>query len=213
MQASLSTTARNLAREVSPNTRTFPRQQSAEASGPQGSVLVRSITGVPSITRPGTVAGQVSVEPDPNLIQNLSALWVDPDACDTGFGSFGFRTRIEIRVDGQVVDSRAKCLGSDESFDFTTNLQQPGAHTIAVVAIGENSGNEFDRETMTVTVEEETTRRGDFTSEDEESGDGLFGGPILPCFLDPNRECGTLQLVGFVGGGTALLLLFLLAWL
>lgn len=201
MATSLVSTARRMGSKVT----TVEEPISMSASS--GDASIGSISGLPSEARPGTYAPEVYINITPDLLSRVS----DPDHCDTGLFTVGFRTEVILRVDGERVDSAIKCIDADSTFDFTVSLDQLGAHTVEFELRGANSGNTLDSDAVAVEVTEDAPSGG-------VGGGGSDGtGPWLPCFLDPARSCGSIldNLVSgspllWVGAGAGLFLLLAL---
>lgn len=176
-------------------------------SASSGDASIGTVSGLPSEAQPGTYAPEVYINITPDLLSRVS----DPDHCDTGLFTVGFRTEVILRIDGERVDSAIKCIDADSTFDFTVGLTELGAHTVEFELRGANSGNTLDTEAVAVEVTEDASQGG--------VGDGGSDGtgPWLPCFLDPSRSCGNVldNILGanqlyYVGAGAGLFLLLAL---
>lgn len=198
MATSLVATARRMGSEVT------PQRGSVSMSATSGDASIGTVTGLPSEARPGAYNPQAVVSITPDLLSRVS----DPDHCDTGLFTVGFRTEVILRVDGTRVDSAVKCISADSTYSFTVALDELGSHTVEFELRGANSGNKIDSETVAVTVTEDAPNGGVGDGESNE------GGPWLPCFLDPARSCGNVlgnlfsgNPLLYAGGGAFLVLL------
>jgi hypothetical protein len=134
------------------------------------------------------------------------------DTCSTGFYTTGADIELQLLVDGQVVDNKSACIDGtlDGTFRFTAP-RDPGQYTVELRAVGVNTGDTYGSELRTLTVREDASGGGPPGGGGDNGGSGgLFSGALLPCFLDPNRDCGEAEFLIFAFGG-GFLMLFLIA--
>lgn len=130
---------------------TRPGVQEARVLGDdEDAAELGTISGVPTSTPPGTLSLNVPVNIDPGIFDRQ----FHPDLCDLGLFQSGLLVNLELRVDGQVRDSTASCLGQNTVFEVDAFLSDTGTREIEVVALGGNSGVEFGSESLSVTVSE-----------------------------------------------------------
>lgn len=158
---------------------------------------------VPSQQPPNTtVSADVQLANDALLIGPN-----DPDRCSTGFaGRVGLEVDLELTVNGSFADRRTGiCVpstGQTATLQFVTP-SEPGIATIEVT--GELPGKDLSIGSRTATIDVVEGVPEAPTNGDDDGGTG----PLLPCFLDPNRQCSPFEQLAF--GGAAFFLVFLLA--
>lgn len=122
---------------------------------------------------------------------------LDPDVCTAG-GFNGYSLEVDIELDGRNLGAQTKCVTAvgnvNYDFEFVAPTE-PGAYTLTIVVRGNSSNNQLGFQELDVTVEETAPQP------DENGDGGLTGGPLLPCFLDPNRGCERFETIGWSAAG------------
>lgn len=147
----------------------------------------------------------------------------DPNRCDPqGFLSaeVGLEVEVRLEIGGVFQDSDIVCVpgseapfggvGTAETTLETTTPAEPGTFSFDVVAETARTGDLVGRATQSIQVTEaaqpaEPPDNGGNGNGNEPDNGGLFEGPILPCFLDPNRACETPETVLYGAAGALLL--------
>lgn len=196
-----------------------PGGETREFSDLTGDVtFVQDIEIVPEI-RPGR---RVSLSYTIDFGDLGADFFLDPNFCITD-GAPGVNFLSEIEVDGLVADSNNYCRQPDpttvqHSFLGPTEI---GQYPVDIVIVRPSDGvpiREVTAGTLTVTddpvggdcptgfIRDPDT--GECVPSGGNGGDG-GGGPLLPCFLDPNRACSTGETIAYtaVGGAVGILLL------
>lgn len=179
------------------------RNRGVTSQATESDISFGQVSGVPNEMRPGTFAAQVVIDVHPDAFSRIT----DPDYCDMGFFKKGFSVKVSALVDGVEVASEIECIGYDDTWDFVIPIEEEGSHTVTFQLTGGNSGNDIDSRSFGVTVDEESDDNGGSVGPGNgDNGDnGGSGGPWLPCFIDPNHSCGTME----TGAYFAALTLFL----
>lgn len=180
----------------------------------RGRNAVQIRASVPSEVGPGQIVNaSVIVSPAQFVSDDLSVL--DPDYCTPPnlFGK-GLNVDIEVRAGGQRLGSGRRCIpsiGGERELPFSfTAPTSTGRSSFNVIVRGHASGNRLGADSFSFQVAEGGGGGGAPTPADEdEDGGGPFDGPLLPCFLDPNRTCARPETLawGSVGLLAAIVLL------
>lgn len=176
---------------------------------------------LPSRVRPGE-----AIDADATLINNATIISpTDPNACNPGkLFVGGLNVTVTVEVDGMREDSASACvpgLGGSKKLDlswYTENVQSSKTVQVSYIAKGTGDGRELARKTYTVIIEPEAPTQdernepdddSDTTGDDNNNTDPTKTGPILPCFLDPNRACtpGEQSTYAMAGGALGILLI------
>lgn len=149
--------------------------------------LVSADLSAAGVARPNTVmTARVTVRNSAEVIAG------DEDGCSSGPVLNGYRLETSIKVDGEVVETRSNCIrGLNGSKEYTFDVTTPtdgDSFELAYEVTGESSGRTVASGSQRVELREEAPGQGD-------DRDG--GGPMLPCFIDPNRSCSGGDAVGF----------------
>jgi len=143
----------------------------------------------------------------------------DPDHCTTPLTEFGggLQVAVTVKVNGTRYGSNSTCIGVAGAFVFARKKSfsithytpdQPGEYKVDYDFYLAGSGKHIKtiRKTLEVTG---SAPKPPAQQPQQNGGSGLFNGPILPCFLDPNRACTTGSTIGYSAFGI-LALLFVL---
>lgn len=148
----------------------------------------------------------------------------DPDTCiATGFTA-GLRVDIEVRRGAnELAVEQGHCLadGGGNRAEVQVELGEAtsaGTVDLGVRVFGSGSGNQLVQDSISFEIVESDGGGGngggdvqppeDDNGDNGDNGDDPLDGPLLPCFLDPNRSCARPETIAW--GGAGLLLLTLL---
>lgn len=144
----------------------------------------------------------------------------NPNTCWTTNAALGSRVRAVLVVDGSDRTSDTECVRGGQAYEYQLSFiagQDGTTHDCAIELRNAATGNTNTRREFQVHVTEDAVV-GDcppgFEKDSEgncvpsENGNG-GSGPLLPCFLDPNRSCGTPEVVAW--GGLLLMMIVLIA--
>lgn len=198
MQASMVDSARSMGARASSNFTEPSGDIKMSADGADGTLS--SVSGLPTTTSPSLVNFTSYVDLHP---ETWSRITYDPDRCDLGLFQWGMRVRSRLLLDGEVIDETVRCMGGDGTFEYEVSLTQPGAHTVTVEMEFANSGTQFGSESRVVNVVEDYEDPGGTDPPEE-------GGSLLPCFLDPSRDCGSGSPFVWIAAGAGLFLILAL---
>jgi hypothetical protein len=192
------------------------RQATGTDSLKGGDLFIDTIRTPSGAVEPGGSADIEVVITNGALPQELNTL-LDDDVCNPGFASPGFSYRVTVDPEwtGQQVDegcvSSAQIGTNSETLSFSfaaPPVQQTSTRRVTITLEARASGQRTST-TRTVTFDPDTGRVAPPpTDGDGGSGGGGGGGgtgPLLPCFLDPTRDCSPGELAG-IGGVIAVIL-------
>lgn len=145
-----------------------------------------------------------------DVVLDNSALFVggDPNRCIGGelLGEFvGLEVTVTLEAGGAFQDSDTVCVAAGPAAAFATadlsvtTPAEDGPFTFTIRAETASTGEEFFAEQRTIDVQ--TGAQPAPEERDDEEDGGLFGGPILPCFVDPNRACARPEALAWGGLG------------
>jgi len=141
----------------------------------------------------------------------------DDDLCTPPDGAGGYETILHADPEWASGDIEQFCIGiadigaRDLTFEFPFQVPDTGDnYNIEFWLELPNTGTMSGTATRTVVVEEggeeSAVANGDEDDKENGNGNGNGNGPILPCILDPNQECETVETVGYAA--IVVLLLF-----
>lgn len=186
----------------------------------QAAARFRASRGAAEI-RPAAVPGELRVGERRTVRVDLAATRetsvLDPDHCVSKALAAGLRVEARGRVGGGQTSDRfclpasTLTLGNTREFRVPIEGTSPGTLEVTIEVVGRDSGNLLARETFAISVVGEETggeTPGGIPDEEQDGGedqDQNGGGPLLPCFVDPNRSCARPEALGW--GAAAVLLL------
>lgn len=128
----------------------------------------------------------------------------DPDHCVAADLGAGIRTDVEVTVGPNRIASDTFCIPTgrvgtpgEREMQFGLRGDEAGPVDLTVTAFGRGSDNRLDERTFTIDVVGEPTNGGDGGVSPTNGEDGT--GPLLPCFLDPNRKCSRPESLAWAG--------------
>lgn len=151
---------------------------------------------------------KVPSETEPNspfplryTIKNTGAIdpILDPDGCVSSQFGGGTNTLVNIRVDGRLVAEQDWCVTVDGGTrDGGAEPQAPsgsGSFDVELIAVGGSSGNEFDRRTFEVELDENASDPGFDPGDDDDDDDDETGDDPVSRMLDWLRKSSVIPSV------------------
>lgn len=143
----------------------------------------------------------------------------DPDHCTTSLTEFGggLKVGVQVKINGTSYGQNATCIGVAGAFIFARKKSfqithytpsKPGTYTVDYDFFLTGSGNHITTISKKLTVTGNAPKPPSGNNQNK-GGSGLFSGPLLPCFLDPNRSCNTATTVTYSALGIVFVLFIL----
>lgn len=203
-------------RSMSPSARIRAKNTGGSALAPRDGATMSADLGdvyIEAVQQPGTleVGGTKSFHFD--IGADSTAFPSDPDWCiASGFGD-GYAIDITARSGGGLLHAKNTCIQAGftrppQRFSFELTGSSAGTVEVRVAVHGSGSRNLLVERTFQVEVIDPDGGGGGGNGGSVDPGDppggdnGDGGGPLLPCWIDPNRGCATPEAIAW--GGLAL---------
>lgn len=165
----------------------------------QGVISIDSVDFPPEVS-PG---GVVSLDFTIRNTQNSAICAPDPDSCISSTLGAGLRIEAQLRGSGRVLDSTERCVTCDGGtstarLSFTAPPEE-GTFSFEAVLVGSSTRNVLLEQRLSVEVTGEPNG-GAEPPPDDGDDDSPFEGPLLPCFIDPNRSCDRTETIAWTLG-------------